>query len=45
MIFVKEKENHKKYGRAHGFGMRQLVGGERIEGTFGEVTNHLSFNS
>ena len=23
--------------RAHGFGVRQLVGGERIEGTFGEV--------
>merc|ERR1712083_880602 len=26
-----------KQGRAHGFGVRQLVGGERIEGTFGEV--------
>ena len=39
----KRKITTKKYGRAHGFGMRQLVGGERIEGTFREVTNHLSF--
>ena len=28
--------------RAHGFGVRQLVGGERIEGTFGEVRGQRS---